>query len=68
MTGREDGSDEWVGTTAGFASRALAISIDTAVLTIGIGVSTWVIRSFADLLLGPRSRAWMLKCSSGCRR
>ncbi len=55
MTGREDSTDEWVGTTAGFASRALAISIDTAVLTIGIGASTWVIRSFADLLLGPRS-------------
>ena len=54
VTGREDGSDEWVGTTAGFASRALAISMDTAVLTIGIGASTWVIRSFMDLLLGPR--------------
>ncbi len=47
--------DERVGTSAGFASRALAISIDTALLTIGIGASTWVIRSFADLLLGPRA-------------
>ena len=65
MTGREDNSDERVGTTAGFASRALAISIDTALLTIGIGVSAWVIRSFADLLLGPRAPASMPRCSSG---
>ena len=40
MTRREDTTDERVGTSAGFASRGLAISIDTALLTIGIGAST----------------------------
>jgi uncharacterized RDD family membrane protein YckC len=55
VTPRADKTDVPVGSSAGFASRALAISVDTALLTIGIGASTWVIRSFADLLLGSRS-------------
>ena len=41
-----------VGMTAGFISRALAIGIDTVLLTLIIAGGSWVIRSFIDLILG----------------
>jgi uncharacterized RDD family membrane protein YckC len=41
-----------VGMTAGFISRALAIGMDTVLLTVIIAGGGWVVRSFSDLILG----------------
>jgi uncharacterized RDD family membrane protein YckC len=47
-----DPIEDRVGTTAGFISRALAIGIDTVLLTVIIAGGGWVVQSFTDLILG----------------